>query len=350
MINKGREMKSKVTPSTPTPKDLFAAPAANKLVELEQRANSGGQRSQQTINFLVSSTRSCTGHEIMSLEAINDDSILNILQYATPLASARLGLTSRKWKEKILCHNERLWKSFAIVRWGHCVPLGLSNHNGDANAINETHDLTINAITWYQYFRHRSSSWKRPAQISQLDLIQEHYADDPYRLLTACILCSRTSGGALIRKVVHDFLEKYPTPSAVIDGDISAMAKELHSLGLNRERVMKRFAEGFVKKWTHVTELRGCGAFAAASFAVFCRGEYKKVLRDKKADRNVKAYAAFAKRFCEHSGAVEGVECYAQDLQSKTREMKKKKKRSLPPKKRPLPVRRMTRNRKQRVV
>jgi hypothetical protein len=45
-----------------------------------------------------------------------------------------------------------------------------------------------------------------------------------------------------------------------------------------------------------VTELHGCGAFAAASFDIFCRGDWKKVLRQKNCDRNVRAYTLYMKK------------------------------------------------------
>ena len=151
----------------------------------------------------------------------------------------------------------------------------------------------------------------------------------------------------MIRSVIQDFLKKYPNPTDVIDANISVMAKELHSLGLNRERAMKRFAVGFIENWKDVTELYGCGAFASSSFDVFCRGEYKKVLADKKADRNVKAYAAYLKRVCE--GGSEGDE--DDDGVSKPKDSKKKttKKRSPPKQRNALPVRKMKRNRKHRM-
>mmetsp|Transcript_34419 Transcript_34419/g.83261 ORF Transcript_34419/g.83261 Transcript_34419/m.83261 type:complete len:273 (-) Transcript_34419:574-1392(-) len=263
----------------------------------------------------------------MSLDSIDDDSVLHILRYASPDASARLGLTSKIWGSKVL-ENERLWNAFAIDRWGGGVSVCEPN------------------ASWYRYYRHRCSSWKlRPASqgTSHLDLVQECYASDPYHLLTACILCSRTSGGPLIRTVVRDFLSKYDTPTKVLDADLSAMGKELHPLGLKRERIMKRFAGGFLGNWTDVTEMHGCGAFASASFDVFCHGDYKKVLKDKKADRNVRAYASYLKEVCEHS-EEEGLGPIA--IRKKRKATTTTRKRPPHKERRTLPVRKMTRKRK----
>jgi len=105
---------------------------------------------------------------------------------------------------------------------------------------------------------------------------------------------------------------------------------------------MKRFAMGYMQPWDSVTELYGCGAFAASSFAVFCHGDYKSVLKDKKADKNVKAYAAYLKRVCEGI-KTDGV---GGRNNGSNLHMKKRGRKRTTPKDRAQPIRRMTRNRR----
>lgn len=102
---------------------------------------------------------------------------------------------------------------------------------------------------------------------------------------------------------------------------------------------MKRFVHDFLAPWTDVTELHGCGLFAKASFDVFCRGDYKTVLRDKKADRNVKAYAAFVRRLLASGGdedaeAMEEADAREEEMKRKAKEAKKRK----PPRDRSKPI------------
>lgn len=104
-----------------------------------------------------------------------------------------------------------------------------------------------------------------------------------------------------MKDTVKSFFAKYRKPSDVLSGEIATMEKELKPLGLNREKTMKKFAEGFLKPWTHVHELHGCGAFASSSFQVFCRGDFASVLREKKCDRNVRAYASYLKRVVDQT-------------------------------------------------
>lgn len=223
----------------------------------------------------------------MSLDIVDNDSLVNILQYCQAEDAARIGICSMTWNEKIYFHG-KLWKTFATTRWGDAVTLDSGNE-------------TAATSSWYEYYRHRCSWTRLPASKSKLDLIQEDYGHDPYKLLSACILCSRTSGSQTVKDTVKSFFAKYRKPSDVLSGEIATMEKELKPLGLNREKTMKKFAEGFLKPWTHVHELHGCGAFASSSFQVFCRGDFASVLREKKCDRNVRAYASYLKRVVDQT-------------------------------------------------
>jgi hypothetical protein len=281
----------------------------------------------------------------------HDDLLQPILQFAGAEASANLGLASRKYSGLVFAPaNDSLWKHFALARWGAAVvTAGVLEADGSDN--DDATDAATTFSNWYKYFRRRCSvRWKMPPVPSQLDLIQERYASDPWKLLTSCILCSRTSGGSTVRTAVHDFLRKYPTPTHVIGADAKVMAKELHPLGLNRERTMKRFAADFVgPSWTHVTELHGCGAFAASSHSLFCLGDWKAVLRDKEADRNVRAYASHCQRYdAVTKGSKEEGAIFAEELlrieeavQQREKAGRKKRKRKPPEKRRsPLPAKR----------
>ena len=258
---------------------------------------------------------------IICLKSIDDDILLKILQYI-PNDSAKLGLMSNKWRRQ----KNPLWKVLAVSRWGNGVV--------DNNTSN---------INWYQYYYQRCSTSGDviPNETSHLDLIQEQYTHDPYFLLTACILSSRTRGGLHVQNIVHDFLKKYPTPTSVINAKGSSMESELKPLGFHRELTMKRFAIGFLKPWVNITELHGCGPFAASSLAVFCHGDYNSVLKDKKADKNVKAYASYLKKKVNNPSKREVV-ISNEELSNNVYLKKRKRVKTT---KTTAPTRRMTRNR-----
>ena len=277
---------------------------------------------------------------------LDDDVLEQVLILAGPAATANLGLASMGLMVRILTPSSTcvstaamaansLWRAFAVARWGHTVTL-----EGDEAIVD---DRSNTYARWYVYYRRRCSTWSIPSPPSPLGLVQEMYASDPYKLLTSCILCSRTSGGELIRNVVGCFLDKYPTPTHVLEGDLDVMAEQLHPLGLNRERTMKRFAAGFLKaSWADVTDLHGCGAFARSSHAVFCLGNWKGVLRDKTADRNVRAYAGFCRRYLAEEGDCDAVAEEDEERAARAKiEQDRKQKRRKPPKlRRALPPKR----------
>jgi preprotein translocase subunit SecD len=94
-----------------------------------------------------------------------------------------------------------------------------------------------------------------------------------------------------------------------------------------------------------VHELHGCGAFASSSFDVFCRGNFKKVLKEKKCDRNVRAYALYLKRAFDEANegndATENPTDAGETMKQKTK-FKKKQSR----KRGALTTRKSTRKRK----
>ncbi|CAN0111322.1 unnamed protein product, partial [Ectocarpus sp. 13 AM-2016] len=127
---------------------------------------------------------------------------------------------------------------------------------------------------WLAFYLRRVGH--RAARPSPLNLLQEHYTEDAYRLLSCCILCSRTSGGDTVKDAVKAFFEACPTPTSVLAADLGELRKTLLPLGLNRELIMKRFAEGFLASaWHDPSELHGCGRFASDSWQIFCLGNHR---------------------------------------------------------------------------
>ncbi len=134
------------------------------------------------------------------------------------------------------------------------------------------------------------------------------YGYDPWKLLSGCVLSSRTSGGDRVWGPIRAFFERFPTPTAVLDeaeaNGLAGMEEMLKPLGLNRERTITRAAEGFLRVWDRPSELYGCGKFAEDSWLAFCHGEVRKVAKDPRADRNVRAYAAWAVKALRGGGAA----------------------------------------------
>jgi hypothetical protein len=92
----------------------------------------------------------------MSLDLVDNGTLLHILQYVGAGGSARLGLSSNKWNEKILrggIGDTALWKSFAVDRWGDYIFTSYFAECPNPSSYFSTDD----ECTWYGYYRRRSA-------------------------------------------------------------------------------------------------------------------------------------------------------------------------------------------------
>ncbi|KAG2487459.1 hypothetical protein HYH03_013882 [Edaphochlamys debaryana] len=117
----------------------------------------------------------------------------------------------------------------------------------------------------------RVATWAPPA--SPWGLVEECLFADPWRLLVACILLNRTTGGQ-VRRVLGPLWAAFPTPQALALADPRRLSAILRPLGLHNSRAarLRRFSEEYVRKqWTHPSQLHGVGPYAADAYAIFCR-------------------------------------------------------------------------------
>ncbi|OEL17605.1 Methyl-CpG-binding domain protein 4-like protein, partial [Dichanthelium oligosanthes] len=119
-----------------------------------------------------------------------------------------------------------------------------------------------------------------PPPPSPHKLLQERYADDPWKVIVICMLLNLTQGKQ-VRKIVEGFFELYPDAQTACTADPEMMAKYLEPLGLQNvktERIQK-FSKAYVgDKWTHITQLCGVGKYAADAYAIFCAGRATEVV------------------------------------------------------------------------
>ncbi|KAK9810233.1 hypothetical protein WJX72_007033 [[Myrmecia] bisecta] len=158
-------------------------------------------------------------------------------------------------------HDDVLWKELAFAKWGQQV-LELRQQPAEESEGG-----------WSAYCRHRMSFISHKP--SPLALVQEQYAD-PWQHLVCCLLCSRTSGGQIIRDTISSFLRLYPTPSAVLCTPNQELETTLNPVGLQEVRckAVQSMSHAFLaENWQDPSEFWGCGRFAADSWRIFCRGD-----------------------------------------------------------------------------
>jgi len=140
---------------------------------------------------------------------------------------------------------------------------------------------------------------------SPLGLGQEQFPD-PWKHLVCCLLCSRTSGGPLIRATLNNFISCWPTPTAVLAATEDVLIEAINPLGLqlNRIKAVKSMSNDFLAKdWLSPAEFAGCGKFTADSWRIFCRRHRK--LEDVE-DKNLRRYLHWVLNSSDNGGS-EGV-------------------------------------------
>lgn len=125
--------------------------------------------------------------------------------------------------------------------------------------------------------------------MSPYGLLEEELYDDPWKLLTACMLLNKTTG-TQVRKIIWDLFQLCPTPQAAVAADTSRIQDLIQPLGLFRKRAVaiQRLSEDYLNKaWRDPQELYGIGKYAADAYYIFCRGAWKDVQPE---DKDLRRY------------------------------------------------------------
>jgi methyl-CpG-binding domain protein 4 len=151
---------------------------------------------------------------------------------------------------------------------------------------------------WEKYTLSRMST---PPPASPLDLLQEYYCHDPWRLLVSCALMSRVSSIKVKHACIGRFFAQYPTPSASLDADPQDIFAIIAPLGLFENRlqslisISQRFLEmpEFNCSLEPEFKMYGIGEFGVDSFRIFCRGQGQKM---SPSDRTLASFVGWLKR------------------------------------------------------
>mmetsp|Transcript_66945 Transcript_66945/g.131951 ORF Transcript_66945/g.131951 Transcript_66945/m.131951 type:complete len:336 (-) Transcript_66945:150-1157(-) len=251
------------------------------LTEFEQRRLAHVCRTSEYMQLLgVCSHESLVPPQRLKRSLARDGT--RTLDHATDSAEAGIVEASRNWMCKsravlvspglggAIPTSEDEWHQEAVRRWGDGVPV-----------------MGSSIIDWELYVRSRLPT---PPPPSSMDIMQERYAYDAWRLLVACTLMTRISSEKLKEETIAQFFVASPTPSALSaslaqgEGEQFQKLKQLlRPLGMVDSRIktltelsqcflsMPAFdcghQKGFNKIW-------GCGPFAVDSYLIFCRGQH----------------------------------------------------------------------------
>jgi endonuclease III len=138
----------------------------------------------------------------------------------------------------------------------------------------------------------RRAVWEPP--VSPYGLIEEELYDDPWKLLTACLLLNKTSGRQ-VRRVIWELFELCPSPQAAVDMETQRIQTLIQPLGLFRKRAIafqKMSGEYLQMNWKDPSELHGIGKYASDAYWIFCRGAWRPGEVDPE-DKDLKKYLSW---------------------------------------------------------
>ena len=191
-----------------------------------------------------------------------------ILQQLPPAHRCLLPQVCSAWQLQVSSSssNANYWRNLSLCQWGPALlqlaPPALRSH---ASAAHE-------AAAWRRYYIQRVAWFELP--ISPHHFIQEDQCGDPWRIMVACQVSSRTGASLAKRDVLNNVLSAYPTPSAMLSAPKDTLAAMMDRVGMQEVRAvaLKRMSEGFLGDWQLPSQLFGIGPFGQESVFLFQRG------------------------------------------------------------------------------
>jgi methyl-CpG-binding domain protein 4 len=120
--------------------------------------------------------------------------------------------------------------------------------------------------------------------VSPLNLFQERYCDDPWRLL-CCVIMLNLCAGRALEHIHEDFFELWPTPLHLLLEDPLNIEALVSHLGLQRRRTtsLRRMSAAYAFLWDgrDPMDLPGIGKYGADSYNIFVRGQLDVLPTDK---------------------------------------------------------------------
>jgi methyl-CpG-binding domain protein 4 len=122
------------------------------------------------------------------------------------------------------------------------------------------------------------------AEISPLNLFQERYSHDPWKLL-CCTICLNLCTGKVFETIHGDLFSLWDTPYEMALADAIDLETLLSPLGLQRRRARSliRMSTAYAFLWDgrNPDDLPGIGKYGSDSYRIFVRGELDLVVEDK---------------------------------------------------------------------
>lgn len=119
--------------------------------------------------------------------------------------------------------------------------------------------------------------------MQKIEIIQQEYCNDPWKVLVCCILLNQTSNKQ-VRPLIRLFFQRWPTPYSIINEDILEISSFIKSTGFQniKAKRIKDFSSVWMSGERDPFKFPGIGDYGREAWRIFVECDYSFTPRDKK--------------------------------------------------------------------
>ena len=119
--------------------------------------------------------------------------------------------------------------------------------------------------------------------MAKYDIIQDKYADDPWKVLVCCILLNQTSN-VQVRPLIENFFMKWPTPFSIVNEKREVISNFIRTTGfqnIKADRILK-FSNQWISGERDPKNFIGVGEYGREAWRIFVDKDFNFTPKDKK--------------------------------------------------------------------
>ncbi len=119
--------------------------------------------------------------------------------------------------------------------------------------------------------------------MEKINIIQEEYSNDPWKVLVCCILLNQTSNKQ-VRPLIQDFFKKWPNPKSLLLEEDSAISYFIRTTGFQNVKAkrIKDFSLSWDSGIRDPFKFPGIGDYGREAWRIFVQNDISFTPNDKK--------------------------------------------------------------------
>lgn len=119
--------------------------------------------------------------------------------------------------------------------------------------------------------------------MQRIKIIQEEYANDPWKVLVCCILLNQTSNKQ-VRPLIENFFKKWPNPKSLMYEDDMVISDFIKTTGFQNVKAkrIKNFSHAWYSGIRDPFKFPGIGDYGREAWRIFVTKDVSFIPKDKK--------------------------------------------------------------------